>query len=65
MAYVRDGQLEALTTLDSQLVEDAKPDGLWQALVLAGAIAPSVRRMELLSYKAPTYFGLLCAAVPA
>ncbi|WP_103127623.1 extradiol ring-cleavage dioxygenase [Deinococcus aerius] len=55
------GDLEALASFDPQLVEDAKPDGLWQALVLAGALPPESRRTEFLSYEAPTYFGLLCA----
>ncbi|ADV65791.1 extradiol ring-cleavage dioxygenase [Deinococcus maricopensis] len=62
-AYVRAGDLEALATLSADLVKSAKPDGLWQVLVLAGALPPTERQVELLSYEAPTYFGLLCAAV--
>ncbi len=61
---VRTGQLESLADL-APLIEDAKPDGQWQALVLAGAIPPEVRRVQFLSYEAPTYFGLLCAGFPA
>lgn len=60
---IRTGDLEALATLDPQLVEDAKPDGLWQALVLAGALPRASRHTEFLSYEVPTYFGLLCAGV--
>ncbi|GMA17159.1 extradiol ring-cleavage dioxygenase (plasmid) [Deinococcus metallilatus] len=58
---IRRGDLESLASLDPRLVEDAKPDGLWQTLVLAGAIPSPARRVQLLSYEAPTYFGLLCA----
>lgn len=59
--FVGRGDLEALASFNPQLVEDAKPDGLWQALVLAGAVPPGSRRTEFLSYEVPTYFGLLCA----
>ncbi|PYE49940.1 extradiol ring-cleavage dioxygenase [Deinococcus yavapaiensis] len=57
------GDLEALATFDATFVEDAKPDGLWQTLVLAGAIPREARHVDVLSYEAPTYFGLLCARV--
>jgi aromatic ring-opening dioxygenase LigB subunit len=43
------------------LVEAAKADSLWQLLVLHGALGNGFRA-ELLSYEAPTYFGMLCAA---
>lgn len=62
--HVRNGTLEGLAEFDSALVEHAKPDGLWQALVLAGAVPPRERRVEFLSYEVPTYFGLVCAALP-
>lgn len=57
------GDLEALAAFDPSFVEDAKPDGLWQTLVLAGAVSAGERRVDVLSYEAPTYFGLLCARV--
>lgn len=56
------GDLEALAGFDPAFVEAAKPDGLWQTLVLAGALPPAARRPEVLSYEVPTYFGLLCAS---
>ncbi|NUT54793.1 MAG: extradiol ring-cleavage dioxygenase, partial [Thermoleophilia bacterium] len=43
------------------LVEPAKADSLWQLAVLHGALG-STYDVELLSYEAPTYFGMLCAA---
>ena len=39
----------------------AKADSLWQLLVLHGALGDGAR-VELLSYEAPTYYGMLCAA---
>ena len=40
---------------------EAKADSFWQMLVLNGAIGDDWRA-EFLSYEAPTYFGMLCAA---
>jgi aromatic ring-opening dioxygenase LigB subunit len=54
--------LGRLLTFDSAWVARAKPDALWQILNLHGALAGTALRGELLSYEAPTYFGMLCAA---
>ena len=43
----------------ARLVEPAKADSLWQLLVLQGAIGD--RRLELLAYAAPTYYGMAVA----
>jgi aromatic ring-opening dioxygenase LigB subunit len=51
------GELDRLT----ELVEPAKADSLWQLAVLHGALGSGFD-VELLSYEAPTYFGMLCAA---
>jgi aromatic ring-opening dioxygenase LigB subunit len=59
---VRDGALEQMLAFDDALVEEAKPDGIWQALMLHGALQVVPMKGELLSYEAPTYFGMLCAA---
>jgi aromatic ring-opening dioxygenase LigB subunit len=58
---VRAGELERLLDLELPFVEAAKADSLWQLLVLHGALGDAWR-VELLSYEAPTYFGMLCAA---
>lgn len=59
---VRDQELTRLLHFDPRFVDAAKPDGLWQILILQGAIEHTPMRGELLSYEAPTYFGMLCAA---
>ncbi len=57
---VRDGQLERLAEIPPELVENAKADSWWQMLILHGATKGW--RGRLISYEAPTYFGMLTAA---
>jgi aromatic ring-opening dioxygenase LigB subunit len=54
-------RLGALVKLDPGLVERAAADSWWQLLVLHGALAEGWVP-ELLSYEAPSYYGMLCAA---
>lgn len=59
---VRQNRLEDVLKLDGQLVENAKPDSIWQMAILAGVMKKVAMQATLLSYQAPTYFGMLCAA---
>jgi aromatic ring-opening dioxygenase LigB subunit len=60
---VGDERLGELLGFDPGFVDAAKADSFWQLLMLHGALeASGVWRSELLSYEAPTYFGMLCAA---
>lgn len=59
---VRDGSLDRLLATDLDFADRAKVDGLWQAVMLAGALKHTPMRGELLSYEAPSYFGMLVAA---
>ena len=56
----RNALLELLD-LPSDDVEQAAIDGLWQALVLAGLQEETPFALELLSYEAPTYYGMIVA----
>ncbi len=56
---VRSGSLERLAEIPLELVEDAKADSWWQMLILHGATGGW--RGRLISYEAPTYFGMLTA----
>lgn len=56
---VRENHLERLVDIDRGFVERAKADSWWQMLMLHGATADW--RGELVSYEAPTYFGMLTA----
>ena len=58
---VRRNALGELVEWDPQRATDALADSLWQMLMLHGALGDSFRS-ELLSYEAPTYFGMLTAA---
>lgn len=58
---VRRNALEELVAWDPQRASDALADSLWQMLMLHGALGDGFRA-ELLSYEAPTYFGMLTAA---
>ena len=58
---VKRNALGELLSFDPPFVADAKADSFWQMLMLHGALGGGWRA-ELLSYEAPTYFGMLCAA---
>jgi aromatic ring-opening dioxygenase LigB subunit len=58
---VRANRLGDLLAFDPAFVESAKADSFWQMLVLHGAL-DDAWDVDLLSYEAPTYFGMLCAA---
>lgn len=53
-------QLQRLTSVSPEMVEKAKADSWWQMLILHGATRGW--RGRLISYEAPTYFGMLTAA---
>jgi len=59
---VRTNQLAGLLEIDPAFVATAQADSWWQMLVLHGAVGDGFD-VELLSYEAPTYFGMLCAAL--
>jgi aromatic ring-opening dioxygenase LigB subunit len=58
---VRANRLGELAEWDAGDAVAAKADSFWQLLMLHGAIGGDFD-VELLSYEAPTYFGMLCAA---
>jgi len=59
---VKKNNLEPLFRLKPKFIEDAKPDSLWQMAMLQGILEYAPMKSLLLSYQAPTYFGMLCAA---
>ncbi len=58
---VRENRLADLLDVAPDFVAAAQADSWWQMLVLHGATADGFDA-ELLSYEAPTYFGMLCAS---
>jgi aromatic ring-opening dioxygenase LigB subunit len=59
---IKANALDTFLTTDLDFADRAKVDGLWQAVMLAGALHYTPMRGQLLSYQAPTYFGMLVAA---
>jgi aromatic ring-opening dioxygenase LigB subunit len=58
---VRENRLGELVDVDPQWAVDAKADSFWQLLMLHGAVGDRFD-VELLTYEAPTYFGMLTAS---
>ncbi len=61
---VKGNRLHKLLEMSPKFVEDAKPDSLWQMLILYGVSQIVPLHSEFLSYQAPTYFGMLVADYP-
>jgi aromatic ring-opening dioxygenase LigB subunit len=61
VAAVQANDLMRLIELDEGRARDAAIDGLWQTLMLGGALDVTPMNVELLSYEAPTYYGMLVA----
>jgi aromatic ring-opening dioxygenase LigB subunit len=61
VAAVQANDVLRLIDLDEGRAKDAAIDGLWQALMLGGALDVIPMHGELLSYEAPTYYGMLVA----
>ena len=54
--------LPRLLDWPQEFMETAKVDAYWQTIMLAGALGHTPMTGELLSYEAPTYFGMAVAA---
>jgi aromatic ring-opening dioxygenase LigB subunit len=62
VAVVRENRLADLVEWDAEYAVAAKADSFWQLLMLHGALRDAQWEAELLSYEAPTYFGMLTAS---
>jgi len=58
---IRDNNLKRILKLTPRFVEEAKPDSLWQMVMLAGINEVVPLRSQLLSYQVPSYYGMACA----
>jgi aromatic ring-opening dioxygenase LigB subunit len=58
---IRNGELETIMNLEPEFIDRARPDSLWQMTMLAGVLAVVPMEGHLVSYQAPTYYGMLCA----
>lgn len=62
VSMIKENCLQKLLNMDSEFIERAKPDSLWQMLILYGALTVVPMKSELISYQVPTYFGMLTAS---
>ncbi|MEC9488110.1 MAG: hypothetical protein UMV23_01340 [Halanaerobium sp.] len=58
---IRENQLGRLLDYDLQKVAEAKPDSIWQLLILHGVLQQVSMKVDFLSYQVPTYFGMAVA----
>ncbi|MES2459333.1 MAG: aromatic ring-opening dioxygenase subunit LigB [Armatimonadota bacterium] len=61
-AAIQDNDLPRLLQWPEEFMEEAKVDAYWQTIILAGALGHTPMQGELLSYEAPTYFGMAVAS---
>jgi len=61
-AAIAENDLPRLLEWPESFLSEAKVDAYWQTIILAGALAHTPMQGELLSYEAPTYFGMAIAA---
>jgi len=59
---IQKNRIGSISRLSKRLVEEAKPDSLWQMAILAGVTKVVGMKGNLLSYAVPSYFGMLCAS---
>ena len=58
---IKDNKLRRILHIDPRFVERAKPDSLWQMVILAGITEIVPSKSQLFSYQVPTYYGMACA----
>jgi aromatic ring-opening dioxygenase LigB subunit len=62
VAAIEAGDLHRLDAITDERASLAAIDGLWQTLMLAGALDVVPMTGDLLCYEAPSYYGMLVAA---
>ncbi len=58
---IEEDRLADILKFDPSLVDEAKPDSLWQMTMLAGALSQVRMTGRMYSYQVAGYFGMLCA----
>src|SRR5690606_36328208 len=59
---IKRNDILSLIDLDDEYIHNAAIDGLWQLLMLGGALEVVPMEVDFLSYEAPTYYGMIVAA---
>lgn len=58
---IKRNDILSLIDLDDEYIHNAAIDGLWQLLMLGGALEVVPMEVDFLSYEAPTYYGMIVA----
>lgn len=58
---IKANDLLRLFDLDDEYIQNAAIDGLWQSLMLGGALEVVPMDVDFLSYEAPSYYGMIVA----
>ena len=58
---VKSEDLRRLLAISDEEANEAAIDGLWQTLILQGVLEHTPMPVDLLSYEAPTYYGMIVA----
>ena len=61
VAAVTANDVLSLRDLTDERAQTAAIDGLWQLLMLGGALQDTGWPVDVISYEAPTYYGMLVA----
>mgnify|MGYP005623868889 CR=1 FL=1 len=61
VSIIQENKLEELLKIPQEMIERAKPDSVWQLLILHGVLKKTSLRLQTLTYACPTYFGMLVA----
>lgn len=59
---VQNNELHKLLDLSPDFIEKAKPDSIWQMLILEGIIQETSLKNTFYAYECPSYFGMLVAS---
>ena len=62
VASIEHDDLLSQLDLSDEEIQTAAIDGMWQTLMMAGIQERVTLKPELLSYEAPTYFGMIVAS---
>jgi aromatic ring-opening dioxygenase LigB subunit len=60
---VKQANLDRLLDLPLKMIQKAKPDSLWQMLILHGALSEGKYRTVFSYYGRPSYYGMLVAVL--
>ncbi|MEX0568427.1 MAG: extradiol dioxygenase, partial [Candidatus Njordarchaeota archaeon] len=61
-SLIEKNKIGDIVRIDKGIIDRAKPDSIWQMLILVGVLKKSKLRLNELCYECPTYFGMLIAS---